>query len=78
MPDNGLSAGRNNVIVLLLKSSEKNSKSDLYFVRQDKEACLPCLSLVPFVNGVVVRECSSGNLCTAVSMSIRRNVGNIG
>lgn len=30
------------------------------------------------VNGVVVRECSSGNLCMAVSMSILRNVGNMG
>ena len=31
-----------------------------------------------FVKGVVVLECSSGNLCIAVSMSILRNVGNIG
>lgn len=34
--------------------------------------------LLPLVNGVVVRECSSGNLCIAVSMSILRNVGSMG
>lgn len=49
---------------------------------RDKEAYLPSFLLilvtVPLVNGVVVRECSSGNLWPAVSMSIRRNVGSIG
>ena len=38
----------------------------------------PIALTVLLVKGVVVRECSSGNLCTAVSMSIRRNVGSMG
>lgn len=68
------------MIVLLLKSSEKKNKN--VNLLPDKKACLPWFFLISvsvlFVNGVVVRECSSGNLCPAVSMSIRRNVGSIG
>ena len=66
MPDNDLSGGLYSVIVLLLKSSAKKINTIKFNLVPDKEAYLPSflfMSLtVPLVNGVVVRECSSGSL----------------
>ena len=82
VPDNGLSAGLNSVMELFLKSSEMKIEIEILKTNNSKSKiwCATCRMLFSLlrVNGVVVRECSSGNLCMAVSMSILRNVGNMG